>query len=250
VLPYDSGSRRLKKIFALIPARKGSKRLPRKNILLLDGIPLVAWSIRAAHCCPEVEAVLVSTDDDQVADIAEKEGAEVQWRPQALAADQTTMLEVLDHSVSELKNAGRSIPGFLVLLQPTSPLREQGLIEEAIRRMNRNPDADRLIEVVSQKIFSGRVDGDYWRADFPESTRSQDLPEIYSPSGRLFVYRVDSTIAIGSETGKRTVVLHGDFESNINIDSQADFDKLLYVYNRISDRYSYLKQAGSILDGR
>lgn len=224
----------------LIPARKGSKRLPGKNTFVFEGVPMIAWSIRAAQRSTQVTNIIVSTDDEKVAEIAEKEGAKVQWRPEHLAGDHCSMLAVLQFTVEKLRKKGHHIPEFLILLQPTSPLRELGLIDNALTKINETPEADRLIELVSQKLHSGKVVDGFWHSDSPETTRSQDLPEIFYPSGRLFIYRISQTVDVGSESGSKTIVQQAAFNENINIDEQSDIDKLSTVFARNKDKFTYL----------
>lgn len=118
-----------KKVIALIPARGGSKRLPRKNVLPLNGKPLIAWSIDAANNCPYIDKVLVSTDDQEIADVALQFGAEVpELRPEHLASDTAKTESVLIYTLEKFGKGDE----ILVLLQPTSPLRTTQHINEAL----------------------------------------------------------------------------------------------------------------------
>lgn len=117
------------RILALIPARGGSKRLPRKNVLPLAGRPLIAWTIQAALDAGGIDDVVVSTDDAEIADVARAAGAAVPFRrPSALASDDATTLDVVWHALAELGNRH----DWLVLLQPTSPLRTAADIADAL----------------------------------------------------------------------------------------------------------------------
>ena len=115
-------------ILGVIPARGGSKGLPGKNILDLLGRPLIAWSIDAANNSKLIDRFIVSTEDDAIAEIVHIEGAEVLYRPESLARDDTTTVQVLQHVLE-------SIPAdIVVLLQPTSPIRTGRIIDQAIQR--------------------------------------------------------------------------------------------------------------------
>ena len=113
------------KILALIPARGGSKRLPRKNVLPLGGKPLIVWSIDVAKDIPEICDILVSTDDSEIAEISKKAGALVPWlRPADLATDDSSSIDVVLHALNWYEREKQTIHGIL-LLQPTSPFRSQ-----------------------------------------------------------------------------------------------------------------------------
>lgn len=119
-------------ILALIPARSGSKRLPGKNIKLLGGMPLIAWTIRSALESDSCMDILVSTDDPIIADVARKYGANVPWlRPATLATDTANSVDVALHALSLCEGMGCYIDG-LLLLQPTSPFRSTDSIRSAI----------------------------------------------------------------------------------------------------------------------
>src|SRR5262249_41233552 len=119
-------------IVAVVPARGGSKSIPRKNIVMLAGKPLIAWTIECAQACRLIDRVVVSTENEEIASIARQCGAEVPFlRPSVLAQDDTPMLPVLQHVISEVETRGSRV-GIVVLLQPTSPLRSAADIEACI----------------------------------------------------------------------------------------------------------------------
>ncbi|MCX5796520.1 MAG: acylneuraminate cytidylyltransferase family protein [Elusimicrobia bacterium] len=115
-------------ILGVIPARGGSKGIPRKNLRPIAGKPLVVWSIEAARRARRLDRFVVSTEDREIAEVSQRAGAEVLWRPAELASDGATTAAVLKHIVLQEK------PDHLVLLQPTSPVRIGGLIDRAIER--------------------------------------------------------------------------------------------------------------------
>jgi CMP-N,N'-diacetyllegionaminic acid synthase len=129
-------------VLALVPARGGSKGIPRKNLAPIAGRPLLAWTVAAAQESNTVTRVVVSTDDAEIAATARALGAEVLNRPTQLGSDETPMRAVLDHAVVEL-----GMVDVLVLLQPTSPLRRPEHIDEAVRLLLES-DADCVISVV------------------------------------------------------------------------------------------------------
>ena len=113
--------------FGVIPARGGSKGIPRKNIRPFAGKPLIAWSIEAALAARGLDRVAVSTEDAEIAEVAARFGAEVLWRPAELATDEATTIAVLTHIAATVPEAET-----FVVLQPTSPLRDDGLIESCL----------------------------------------------------------------------------------------------------------------------
>jgi CMP-N,N'-diacetyllegionaminic acid synthase len=125
-------------VLGLIPARGGSKGIPRKNLASVAGRPLLAWTVDAARAATELTRVVVSTDDDEIAGAA---GVDVLRRPPELAADETPMLEVVRHAVEELE------PDVVVLLQPTSPLRRPEHVDAAVRLLLES-GADAIVSVV------------------------------------------------------------------------------------------------------
>jgi CMP-N,N'-diacetyllegionaminic acid synthase len=125
-------------VLGLIPARGGSKGIPRKNLAIVAGRPLLAWTVDAARAATELTSVVVSTDDDEIARAA---GTEVLRRPAELAADETPMLKVVCHAVDELE------PDVVVLLQPTSPLRRPEHVDASVRLLLES-GADAVVSVV------------------------------------------------------------------------------------------------------
>jgi CMP-N-acetylneuraminic acid synthetase len=133
-------------VVAVIPARGGSKGIPRKNLVRLGGRPLIAYTIEAARRARLVDAVLVTTDSPEIARAARRLGAEIPFRrPRALAGDAVSVVEAARHAVRWLAEQGRK-PEIVVLLQPTSPLRSAARIDEAVRLLRRRR-ADTVVSV-------------------------------------------------------------------------------------------------------
>jgi len=204
------------------------------------GQPLLVWSIRAALLTEGIDRVIVSTDDKEAANIADGYNVEVFWRPSSLATDTSSIFDVLKYVYFEQCKERDIEPEFLVLLQPTSPLREKGLISDGLDLIKSQPSIDRVIELNSKKLFSGQIDSGYWVPDYPEGARSQDLKDIYFPSGRLYIYRCDTTIAADAPAGDKTVPILGNYATNINIDYEDDFDKLEYIFTKHMEKYQHL----------
>ena len=227
-------------IIAVIPVRKGSKRVRGKNVRKFQGQSLLEWSIKAALETPEIDRVVVSTDDSEAIKISERYPVTILKRPDYLATDTADTFDVLKVVCLEQLPTVAYTPKIVVLLQVTSPLRERGLISSGLKKILADPSADSLLELNKISLATGQITSGYWSGDFPENTRSQDIPFLYFPSGRLFIYRTSTTIAVGDPNGINSTYIIGDYEENINIDHEADFDKLEFVYSRNSKKYKYL----------
>jgi CMP-N-acetylneuraminic acid synthetase len=170
-------------VIALIPARGGSKGIPRKNLAPLGGRPLLAWTIDAARDSGAVTRTVVSTDDDEIAAVARDLGADVVARPAELARDETPMADVIAGAIAELGPLDA-----LVLLQPTSPLRRAEHVDAAVRLL-RESGADSVVSVVEvpHRYRPGSLmalDGDRLvrLADDHAATR-QEKPAVYARNG-------------------------------------------------------------------
>ena len=147
------------KVCALIPARGGSKSIPKKNLLNIKGYPLIAYSIAAAKLSKAIDRIVVTTDSKEIGEISKKYGAEVPFlRPAEFAQDTSTDKEFLEHAILWFeKNEGKA-PDYFVHLRPTTPLRDPEKIDEAVESMLKNPEENALrsahaTTIVPQKLF-------------------------------------------------------------------------------------------------
>jgi len=177
-------------VLGLIPARGGSKGIPRKNVRSIAGKPLIAWTIEAALAASDLDAVVVTTDDPEIAEVARTHGASVPFmRPAALAADDTPGIDPVLHALEML-------PGFdrLVLLQPTSPLRVTADISEAIALSADHGDCN-VVGVSEARhsawTFPAASDGTLDLGVLDQAVRRQDLPVRYALNGAIYVTPVD-----------------------------------------------------------
>ncbi|KAB2646787.1 MAG: acylneuraminate cytidylyltransferase family protein [Verrucomicrobia bacterium] len=187
------------RIAALIPARGGSKGIPRKNLVPLAGKPLIAWTIEAALGSDKLSRVLVSTDDAEIAAVARQYGAEVPFlRPPELARDETGTLEVALHALDWIEQNTTDRPEYLLLLQPTSPLRTTADIAAAIH-LAQTRGADAVLGVCEAEphpYLARRMDESGVLSDFiparEASGRRQDFPPAYILNGALYLNRCTS----------------------------------------------------------
>src|SRR5262249_5335226 len=157
----------------IIPARGGSKRLPRKNVRRFAGKPLLVHSIDVARKVPAIGRILVSTDDAETAAIAESAGAEVVVRPAELATDHAIIVSAIRHALLTAFPIGE-MPRAVVTLQPNCPLRSAALVASAIARFERE-DADPVISVTSNHRKLGIIDGGAFVPRYRTGMRSQDM---------------------------------------------------------------------------
>ncbi|MBB5149734.1 acylneuraminate cytidylyltransferase family protein [Ureibacillus thermosphaericus] len=213
------------KILAIIPARGGSKGVPRKNIRDLAGKPLIAWTIEEAKKSKYITRLILSSDDDEIIEIAKRYGCEVPFkRPAELAKDDTPGIETVLHTIEKC-------PGYdyVVLLQPTSPLRTVEDIDECIEFfINKNID---FCVSVTQSEKSP-----YWMYKVDKSadmkplihlnemvTRRQDLPASYALNGAIYIAKVDKLLQERSFLNLNTKAFIMCRENSFDIDTELDF---------------------------
>jgi len=182
-----------KSVLALIPARGGSKGLPGKNLRPMLGKPLLAWTIESATASPEIDAIVVTTDDRAIADTAARFGAEAPFlRPAALATDTASSIDVVLHALDALAAARRAFE-IVVLLEPTSPLREPSDISGALDRLVAAPAVESVVGVArvegAHPAYLYRiVDGllHPLTGAQPTGLRRQDLDSLYFLEGSIY----------------------------------------------------------------
>ena len=211
------------KIIAVIPARGGSKGIPRKNIKLLAGKPLIAYSIEAGQSSSYLDRVFVSTEDEEIAFIAKQLRSEVTKRPLELAGDETPMLPVLNHLLCELEKKEKFKPDILVILQPTSPLRQAWHIDQAIKHFF-SGDFDSLLGVslIYEHRFELIKDSCYITPVLQERKNRQERLPVMVENGFIYVIKVD-VIKAGRILGDRIAHYPVEKKYAIDIDDYDDF---------------------------
>ncbi len=213
-------------VVAIIPARGGSRGLPRKNIRLLAGKPLIAYSIEAAKASPMVDRTLVSTDDAEIAEVARQWGAEVPFlRPAELAQDHTPTEPVLQHAVEWLEQIDHYRVDIVVYLQPTDIFRKRTMIDEAVRRLLNDPELDTAFVAYStHKNFWRKVEGRYVRLapDIKPGPRQTREPVYREDTGLACASR-GAVIKAGRRIGDRVAVIPTEDDLS-SIDIHTEFD--------------------------
>lgn len=230
------------KFLAIVPARGGSKRLPRKNLLQLGGKPLIAWTIEAALGCPYIDEVMVTTDDSEIAEVSKKYGAKVPFlRPDELAGDNATSFDVVKHAIDFYQTELGKNFDYVIMLQPTSPLRTSLNISEAIEQCAEK-QASAIIsvcEVDHSPLWMNTLPSDQNMLKFlPEdlkNKRSQDLPQNYRLNGAIYICEVSRLI------NERTFFISQDIyayimskETSVDIDTLDDFEYAEYLHKKFS----------------
>ena len=213
---------------AIIPARGGSKALPRKNIRLLNGKPMIYYTIKEALESNLLNTIIVSTEDKEVADIATKYGVQVIERPLQLAHDNTPSLPVFQHAIAFREETDGYHPDLVVILQATSPLRKVADIDGAIEKLLQT-GCDSVVsvcEVEHPLHWMFTLDGDRLSPIFEgreEITRRQDAPKVYRLNGAVYVTYRDVIMKQNRVIGEDTIAYIMPPERSIDIDTELDF---------------------------
>jgi len=225
---YQKMEQMTKKVLAIIPARGGSKGLPRKNILDLANKPLIAWTIEASLNSKYIAKTIVSSDDDEILEVSRSYGAEILKRPAEFATDTASSEIVVKHAIK----SSSEIFDYIILLQPTSPLRDVENIDNAFENLFKG-DATALISVceIDNKIlkaFKENEDG------FIEGVsnnkylfmRRQDLPKTYLSNGAIYIIKVSEFMKNDSFYTNKTISYCMDEVKSIDIDTKEDLEKV------------------------
>lgn len=228
----------MKKVLGLIPARAGSKGVKDKNIKLLRGKHLIAYTIEEAIKSNLFEDIIVSTDSEKIADISKKYGASVPFlRPKELAEDDSPTIDVIIHCIDFMKNACKEYDE-IVLLQPTSPLRKAKHIKEAYN-LFKEKEASFVVSMCKCEhlpLWTNTIGNDLNIDNFIreeiKNIRRQDLPQYYRLNGAIYVAKVHSLIRERSFFGKNSFAFIMDFKSSIDIDTIEDFELAEFYLRR------------------
>lgn len=214
-------------IIAIIPARGGSKGIPQKNIKKLGEKPLIAYTIEEALRSKYLAHTYVSTEDPEIATISKKYGATVIERPSSLAEDSSKTISVILHAIDYLER-NNIYPQIIVLLQPTSPLRNSEDIDTAIKLYLEN-ECDSVISVCepdNSPFWCFTFNGKYLHPLFDQryiNTQRQDLPMVFIPNGAIYISSPESIRRLESFYGERTIPYCMPPERSIDIDKPLDF---------------------------
>ena len=234
-------------VLALIPARGGSKSIPRKNVVDFAGYPLITFSIAAGLAAETIDRVIVSTDDEEISEISRQYGAETPFlRPNQFAQDDTADLPVFQHALEWLYKEENYVPDIVVQLRPTSPFRKVSHIDEAVYRLIERPEADsvRTVCIPFQNPFKmWRITPEGYMAPIgvelgikeePYNQPRQLLPTIYWQTGYVDAAWSDTILEKSSMTGVLILPLIIDSSEWVDIDSPEDWRRAEQMF-RIGD---------------
>ena len=214
-----------KTFLAIIPARGGSKRLPRKNVLDLAGKPLIAWSIEAGLKSKYIDKLIVSSDDAEILEIAEQYHAQTIQRPDTLASDTATTFDAIEHTIASVEAYD-----YIVLLQATSPLRETSDIDAAIELLHAK-NADAVVSVCEMEhspLWANTLDENLSMKGFLKeevlNKRSQDLESYFRLNGAIYICKTEKLLEAKSFLlPEHIYAFKMDRERSIDIDEAIDF---------------------------
>jgi len=219
-------------VLAIVPARGGSKGVPDKNLRALAGRTLLDRTADAARRSGAIDRMILTTDSEAIAAVGREAGLEVPFmRPASLAQDDTPMLPVMRHAIDEISRSGWAAE-FVVLLQPTSPLRRPDHIREAIALL-RSSGADSVVTVVEiprhhSPDYVMRIEGEVLKPFLPEGariTRRQDARAAYARDGTVYAFRRSTLERFGNIYGENCRPLIIDPRESLSIDSPADWNE-------------------------
>ncbi len=246
-------------VMAIVPARGGSKGVPGKNIRLLKGFPLIAYSIVTARLTQHIERVLVSTNSEKIATIAREYGAEVPFlRPDRWAQDNSPDCSFVLHAINWLEDHEKAIPDYLVLMRPTTPLRKPEVVDAAIEAIIQHPEATSLrsahLAPESPLKWFQKDQAGYFKALFEGLSNDQinnprqQFPEAFIPDGYVDIVKPAFIRDCGLLYGDRMLGFHTPFCTEV--DTENDFARLEYdlkIYPSMI--WDYLNQNYTKRDG-
>jgi len=213
------------KIIAIIPARGGSKGIPKKNIVNFSGKPLLAWSIEDAKDSKLINDVYVSTDDKAIAEVSKDYGAKVIWRPKEISGDFSPSEDALKHAINEIYKKNPEKINYIVFLQATSPLRETKDIDNAINK---------IISEKADSLFSGAEIGDFliWKKDknqlkslnynYKNRKRRQDFGKQFVENGSIYIFKPEVLFKYNNRLGGKIVISEMEFWKSFEVDNLKD----------------------------
>jgi len=234
--PLKRGEHSAPTILGIIPARGGSKAIPRKNLALLANKPLLAWTVEVALESASLDRLVISTDDPEIADVGKKLGAEIPFlRPTELAADTSTSIDVILHAIRWFADNENYRPDYVLLLQPTSPLRTATDIRESIK-LALAKHADCVVSVCEthqHPLWMKGVNDEGRLVDlYPQSpapTRRQDLPSVFALNGAIYLALRTFVLSERTFISDRTYAYVMPENRSLDVDTPWD----LYLANLI-----------------
>lgn len=217
-----------KNIIAIIPARGGSKGIPKKNIVNFCGNPLIVWTIKQAKKSKYIDEIYISTDDKDIASVSEKHEAKIIWRPKEISGDFSSSEEALKQAVNEIYKKDPKAIDYIVFLQTTSPLRETKDIDNAV---------DKIISERADSLFSGAEIGDFYiwgkkgeklgslNYDYKNRKRRQEFGKQFVENGSIYIFKPEVLFEYNNRLAGKISISEMEFWKSFEID---DFENLKF----------------------
>tara|TARA_B100000401_G_scaffold264648_2_gene180118 strand:+ start:815 stop:1519 length:705 start_codon:yes stop_codon:yes gene_type:complete len=225
------------KVLALIPARKGSKGIPNKNLKKINGKSLVCYTIEAAKKSKYIDEIYLSSNDSKIINLAIKSGIEILRRPEKYSSDKSLAEDVVKHFISspKINKILKNIDPYIIYLQPTSPLRKSNHIDSALEEMTENNlvSAISVVEMDQSPFKSFVIQNNLLKRVFNKNftnERRQDLPSTFYPNGAIYIFKASSFIKSGSFPSNGSYPFLMDKDSSIDIDTKEDWKMLCNYY--------------------
>ena len=235
-------------IVSIIPARGGSQRIPKKNIKIIAGKPLLAYTIEASLNSKLIDRTYVSTDDNEIAEIARKSGAEIVMRPEKFSKNDSPTEPAMIHAIEWIEEQDREQIDYVVLLQPTSPLRGTDVIDSGIE-MALEPDVDSVLSVceIQNHYLSGHFADGYYMCEYESRPFSQSMPRKYRENGAFYVTKRDLLLSSKNRiSGNTKAIIMNELDS-IDIDNEKDLKLVKKIILCLkNDDLSYPKSLSKI----
>ena len=224
------------KVLAIIPARKGSKRLPKKNKLDLNGKPLVAWTIESAMKSTYIDDIAISTNDEDIVETAKSYNIDVPFlRPEELSSDQSSTMDVIIHTINFYKSMGKFYD-VVILLQPTSPLRTSVDIDNSLKLLSK--DVKAIVSVCKldhsplwSNVLPANKSLEFFLKEDVQGLRSQDLPQYYRINGAIYLSKINYLKKNKSFFGNQSKAYIMSTNNSIDIDTKLDFNLCKLIMN-------------------
>ncbi len=222
----------MNEILIIIPARSGSKRVKNKNIRIVNGKPLIYWSIKYAKKYAKNEDIVVSTDSKIIGKIALTEKVKFVKRPKKISKDKSSVYLTMIHVLKNIKS--KATYKYIALLQPTSPLRPKNVIYDGLKLLKKNTRFQNLVHLEKTNYHTGSIAKDNeWKSNYKNIIRGQEIANQFRPSGCLFLYSIKNFENYDKFIKRKT---YGFFDKNksqtVNIDTEDDFIKLKFLIKK------------------
>ncbi len=216
-------------ILAIIPARGGSKGIPLKNLQKLAGKPLIEYTIQSAKKSKKIDRIIVSTDNENIAKTVKKLGIQVPFlRPKNIAKSNSPAVDYVKHALKFLSSKEKYVPNIVIILQPTSPIRKEGMIDKSILilKKSRASCVISATKIKTHPYFSFRYDEKKYlkpfKSDFQKYFQRQKFPDLFYPTGGIYTFWSNTLKKYDSIYGPRIKPLIIDQEDSVDIDNVFD----------------------------